>query len=247
MEIMDVNKVMYYCGVECLHPGGLEKSEEMALACRINENSNILDFGCGKGATAFFLAKKYRCNVTGIDSFEKMVKYANHQAEKFCLENKVEFLYQNYLSFTKNTYDIVLLEATASLLDKEQAFPRFINALKRRGYIGTLDFIWKNEPPTKLVEELKELWGGFTTMTLDGWENFYTQQGLKVTKSLDFSKEVPDLEASFSKQLGAVGKAQLGVSIAINPSLIPTLHRYKEILKNNKEYIGYAYIVGRKD
>lgn len=39
---MPINKTIYLSGIEVMHPGGLKKTEEMALACQINQNSKVL-------------------------------------------------------------------------------------------------------------------------------------------------------------------------------------------------------------
>lgn len=40
-SIADVDRMMYECGIEVLHPGGLEKSDAMARDCGIGEGKTV--------------------------------------------------------------------------------------------------------------------------------------------------------------------------------------------------------------
>ena len=46
------------CGLEILHPGGIERTDEMARMCKIGKDKKVLDIGSGKGVTACYLAQK---------------------------------------------------------------------------------------------------------------------------------------------------------------------------------------------
>jgi cyclopropane fatty-acyl-phospholipid synthase-like methyltransferase len=60
-KMADIDELMYSCGLEILHPGGIEKTDEMARACKIEKGKKVLDIGSGKGVTACYLAQKYQC------------------------------------------------------------------------------------------------------------------------------------------------------------------------------------------
>lgn len=89
--IADIDEVMYSCGAEVLHPGGIEKTDELINKCNIDENKKILDIGSDKGFTACYLAEKYKCQVIGIDLSDDMIDYANKLVEKRNLLKKVSF------------------------------------------------------------------------------------------------------------------------------------------------------------
>jgi ubiquinone/menaquinone biosynthesis C-methylase UbiE len=56
-----------HVGLTVIHPGGLSATSELAEASGLREGGHILDLGCGKGTTAIYLARKYGCDVTGVD------------------------------------------------------------------------------------------------------------------------------------------------------------------------------------
>lgn len=69
----NIDEMMYSCGVEILHPGGLEKTLEMANDCKISKDSKVLDVGSGKGITAIHLTQKYGCSVIGVELSNNMI------------------------------------------------------------------------------------------------------------------------------------------------------------------------------
>lgn len=56
-----------HVGLTVIHPSGLEATNILLESCHINENSKVLDIGCGKGTTSLLLDQKYGCQVVGID------------------------------------------------------------------------------------------------------------------------------------------------------------------------------------
>jgi 2-polyprenyl-3-methyl-5-hydroxy-6-metoxy-1,4-benzoquinol methylase len=65
-----------HVGLTVIHPGGLAASSRLAETCGIGVGDRVLDLGCGKGTTAIYLARKYGCDVTGIDLSDELVAKA---------------------------------------------------------------------------------------------------------------------------------------------------------------------------
>ena len=247
-KMADVDEFLYSCGIEILHPGGLEKTDEMAKMCKIGKGKRVLVIGCGKGITACYLAQKYDCEVVGIDVSEKMVNYARELAKKKKLDNKVSFRVADAhnLPFEDESFDMVIAECTTVVLNKEKAFREFLRVLKPGGYIGDLEMAWKKQPPKELVRRTYEVWGGFKTMTLEEWRKFFENLGLVEVKAIDFSNEIPDMEKAFRRELGFKGMIKMACKLLLRPDLLKTMSVYMKIFKEYKDYIGYGYIVGRK-
>ena len=55
------------------HMGGFETTKALIELCHINKDTYVLDAGCGVGATACYLAKRYGCSVVGVDLSEGMI------------------------------------------------------------------------------------------------------------------------------------------------------------------------------
>ena len=58
----------------------------------ITPADRVLDYGCGKGRVAFFLASRVGCRVTGIDRSEKLIAMAEENRAAFAEAEKVRFI-----------------------------------------------------------------------------------------------------------------------------------------------------------
>lgn len=247
-KMADIDEMMYSCGLKILHPGGIEKTDEMARACKIGKDKKILDIGSGKGVTACYLAKKYGCNVLGIDLSERMIKYGRKIAEKKGLTEKVQFikLDAHELPFENNTFDIVLAECATVLMDKNKVFSEFIRVTKSGGYVGDLEMIWQKPPTKELVFEVHDVWEGFNTMLLEDWGRLYDKLGLSEIKAVDFSEMIPDMDEAMKKELGLKGMIKMGFKLLLHSDLRKAMNINSKIFKEYSDYIGYGYIIGKR-
>ncbi len=62
------------------HMGGRDATREVIEACRIDENSYVLDVGSGVGIAPCILAEKYGCEVVGVDLSVDMIKRARERS-----------------------------------------------------------------------------------------------------------------------------------------------------------------------
>jgi 2-polyprenyl-3-methyl-5-hydroxy-6-metoxy-1,4-benzoquinol methylase len=73
----------------------------------VNENTNIVDFGCGPGLYTCRFAEK-GANVTGIDFSKNSIDYAKGAAQKDNLD--IDYINQNYLEFDTDTrFDLITM------------------------------------------------------------------------------------------------------------------------------------------
>jgi len=255
-SIADVDRMMYECGLQVLHPGGLGKSDEMARACglrraqssRVGEGKRVLDVGAGRGATACHLAWTYRCSVVGVDSSADMIASARRRAMDEGIEGLVSFRAADAyrLPFEDEAFDVVLVECVTTLLDRDRAFPELVRVLKRGGRLGDLEMTYQREPPDEFARKLAETWRGFTSMTLDGWRALFERHGLDVVAVDDFSELLADLGSAVRKELGLSGAARMMWRLFLRPGLLRTMIRYDRIFRQGKGIFGYAYLVGAK-
>jgi ubiquinone/menaquinone biosynthesis C-methylase UbiE len=244
----DIDEMMYSCGVEVLHPGGLEKTFEMARDCRIGAGSKVLDIGSGKGTSAIHLAEKYGCHVTGVDSSQAMVDYANQAAKVRGHAEAVTFrnLDAQALPFDDAAFDVVLAECSTVLMDKERAFSEFIRVTRPGGHVADLEMSWRQIPTDAVVQRAYELWEGFSTKTLDEWRDFYDSMGLAEIKINDFSDTLDDIEKLYLKWLGVAGIAKMAWILAGDASLRRGMAEYTRFFRDAKDFVGYGYFVGTK-
>jgi SAM-dependent methyltransferase len=223
-------------------------TDDMARMCKIGKGKKVLDIGSGKGTTACYLAQKYDCEIVGIDISERMIVYATDRAKKEGLEDKVSFKNANALKlpFEEESFDIVLTECTTTLLDKRKAFTEFLRVVKTGGYIADLEMTWLKLPPCELEKKIYDLWGGFTTMTLRKWIDFFIKMNISDVRAVDFSETILSMKRRMMRDLGFIGLFRLLYILLLHSEIRKAMKEYNEIFVNYKDYIGYGYVVGRK-
>lgn len=248
MTVSDADRVMYECGVEVLHPGGREKTDELARACRVGPGSRVLEIGGGRGTTACRLARTLGCAVVAIDSSPDMVEAAARLVRDEGLQNRVSVVRADAheLPFASGCFDAILIECVTTLLDRGRAFPEFRRVLIGGGYLGDLEMTYRAEPPPGFEAALCEAWGGFTTMPLAGWRELFAAHGFEVTAVDDFSDRMEHLAGTFLKELGASGTVRLTGKLLARPALIRDLASWEALLRRGRGVLGYGYVVGRK-
>jgi ubiquinone/menaquinone biosynthesis C-methylase UbiE len=218
----------------------------MARACGVREGGFVLDVGVGRGTTAFELARQYGCSVVGVDDSPDMIEAARARAEG--LEGQVTFREASAyeLPFEDESFDVVLIECVATLLDRARAFPEFVRVLKAGGHLGDLEMTYQREPPEEFALKLVRAWGGFTTMTLEGWKGLFERHGLDVVAVDDFSDLLADLAGAIKKELGLWGSLKMMWKLTVHGDLRRTMKEYTRIFEEGKGVFGYAYLVGAK-
>lgn len=81
--------------------------ERVAAGGFISPEDHVLDYGCGKGRAAFFLASEIGCRVTGIDRSEKLIAIAEENRAAFARPELVSFIArsaESYLPEEQNVF-----------------------------------------------------------------------------------------------------------------------------------------------
>jgi arsenite methyltransferase len=76
---------------DSFHPGGLKLTERLGELLGLGEHSYVLDVASGRGASALFLAEKFRCTIVGLDYGKQNVETANVAAAERGLSSRVRF------------------------------------------------------------------------------------------------------------------------------------------------------------
>jgi len=247
-SISDLDRVMLECGMQSLHPGGLKTTDEMLRKCAAGEDKEILVPGCGKGLSAAHIAENYGARVTGLDRSRDMVAEARIRAKREGLQERLHFVHSDALPlpFPDGSFDIVIHECVSTLLDTERFFSEVRRVLKPGGRSGSIDIIWRETPPVKIVRGIRDLWDGFHTYTLKEWKKLFLQSGFTVTAAQDLSLSLPQMESNMLKDLGAPGMMKLSYKIMTDPRLRRAMYDYWRVFRDYEEYFGYAYFVAEK-
>jgi ubiquinone/menaquinone biosynthesis C-methylase UbiE len=247
-SVADVDKLMYECGIQVLHPGGLEKSGQMAQACGVGHGKLVLEVGIGRGTTACYLAPTYGCRLIGVDTSSSMIEAAREKAGEQGVEKHVSFCAADAcrLPSENGQFDVVLVECVTTLLDRARAFPELVRVLKPGGRLGDLEMTYQKEPSEEFARKLHQTWGGFTSMTLEGWRKLFEQHGLETVEVNDFSDVLDDFSRQIGGQLGLSGGLKLAWRLMLDSGLRTSMKEYKRIFEHGAGIFGYAYLVGVK-
>ncbi len=83
----------------------------------ITKDDSVLELGCGRGRTCFWLREVIGCSVIGIEQVPIFVKIANEVKEKFHIE-RLEFLQGDYFTLDWGTPSVIYLYGS-TLSDEE--------------------------------------------------------------------------------------------------------------------------------
>jgi SAM-dependent methyltransferase len=137
-----------------------------------NGDGSILDIGCGSGALAISVAKKYeKAQITGIDYWGKHWEYSKTLCEKNAklekVHNRIEFQKASAadLPFDDECFDVVLsnlvFHEVGGVKDKTEVIKEALRVLKKDGKFVFQDlFLWSlvYGKPEKLLQTIQS-WG----------------------------------------------------------------------------------------
>jgi arsenite methyltransferase len=140
---------------DSFHPGGLRLTERLGEKLALGPGMRVLDVASGKGETAIFLARRFGCEVTGIDLGQENVRQAQARAGDSGVGHLVRFKHGDAerIAFPDASFDAVLCEcAFCTFPDKRVAAAEFARVLRPGGKAGLSDL-------TRLAELPEELHG----------------------------------------------------------------------------------------
>jgi SAM-dependent methyltransferase len=115
---------MGYMEVPFFNVGGAASIDRLAELSHINQDTKILNVGCGTGGNSCYLANRHGCTVVGIDISEHMVAQAKERAESLGLTDRVTFHVADAydLQFPDASFDAVLTVFVSQFLDPTRAY-----------------------------------------------------------------------------------------------------------------------------
>jgi ubiquinone/menaquinone biosynthesis C-methylase UbiE len=141
---------------DSFHPGGLKLTERLGTLLQLTATSRVLDVASGTGASALFLARRFGCEVIGIDLSRQNVLRATQAAAIQGLSELVQFQHSDaeQVGFPDGSFDAVICEcAFCTFPDKAAAAREIERVLRSGGRIGLSDLTRGQE----LADQLKGL------------------------------------------------------------------------------------------
>lgn len=183
----------------------VEMMDLLADKLQLKKIDKVLDAGCGRGTTSCYLAKKYGCNMTGIDIVDFELKIAQKKAEQLNIKEKTNFYSKDYSNtqFPDEYFDKVFtLETLVHSPDFKKTLKEFHRILRDKGRLALFEYTispskdW-NRYDKKMLNVINT---GSAMMSLNKmlhktFENDIKKSGFKIISSGNITDHIkPSLE-----------------------------------------------------
>jgi 2-polyprenyl-3-methyl-5-hydroxy-6-metoxy-1,4-benzoquinol methylase len=125
----------------------------------MTENIKILDLACGKGAVSIHIAKRFGCQVKGIDIMPDFIEVARQKSREYEVQQLCDFIIGdiNEAVESEKDFDIVILGAVGEVLgNQEETLNKLSATIKEDGYVLLDDGYAKTD--AKGINITKERW-----------------------------------------------------------------------------------------
>ena len=236
------------------HLGGDAATQDLVKHCQIQEESYVLDVGCGVGFTPVNLAKRIGCRIVGVDNHAGMIQKAEARVDRQGVSDRIEFRVTDAreLPFGDNTFDVVIVESVLAFIpEKKPIMDELVRVLRVNGRLGVTEATWIQEPTEHLLNLLSGSIGPkLDIQKIEEWKALIEDAGL-----MDVIAEVTPITAR-SEAIHRVRRVGWGHIVRVLWNAINVLlprREYRaligEALSDPKDVIeawGYGIYVGRK-
>jgi SAM-dependent methyltransferase len=119
--------------VDHFHARGFPATVELADRLPLKAGQHIVDIGCGLGGPARYMAKRFQCNVSGVDITEPFVEAANKLTALLGMERQVHIEHGDgqHLPYADSTFDGAFTQhVTMNVADRPAFFAEAYRVLK---------------------------------------------------------------------------------------------------------------------
>jgi tocopherol O-methyltransferase len=172
-------------GDESKEKAQIQLIEHLAQLAGIKPGSDILDIGCGFGASSLYLAEHYEAAVTGITISPVQVEMAIQAAAVKQLDATFLLMDAEEMSFRKQFDVLWSVESISHYQDRRKFFASAVKLLKPGGCFAIIDWFKKeNLTPAqtrKFIDPIEK--GMFVELQImDEYEQFLISNGLRITR-----------------------------------------------------------------
>jgi tocopherol O-methyltransferase len=170
-------------GDESKEMAQLQLIEHLARLAKVKPGSDILDIGCGFGASSLYLAKKYNATVTGITISSVQVEMATKAAASEQLDAKFLLMDAEAMHFQKQ-FDLLWSVESISHYQRREAFFASAGKLLKPGGLFAITDWFKKENLTraetrKFIDPIEK--GMLVELQImDDYEHFLASNGLQI-------------------------------------------------------------------
>jgi tocopherol O-methyltransferase len=170
-------------GDESKEKAQLQLIEHLGRLARIKPGSDILDIGCGLGASSLYLAKNYNAAVIGITNSSVQVQMASKAAAREQLDAKFLLMDADAMDFQKQFDLLWSVESISHYEHREEFFAAAAKLLKPGGFFAITDWFKKENlsraETKKFIDPIEE--GMMVELqSMDAYQHFLTSNGLQI-------------------------------------------------------------------
>ena len=150
--------IEYHKDNERQGPGSEEATlKALSYIPGVNEETKILDIGCGTGGQTIILAKNTDAHITAIDMLPEFLEVLMKKAKEDNLINRItakQMLMDN-LTLEEKSFDIIWSEGAIYNIGFEKGLTLWRKYLKDNGYIAVSEISWLTDTRP---EEIEQYW-----------------------------------------------------------------------------------------
>src|SRR5713226_7511236 len=170
-------------GDESKEKAQLQLIEHLAQLASLKPGSDILDIGCGFGATSLYLAEHFNAAVTGITISRVQVEMAIQAAAAQHLDVKFLLMDAEAMDFQKQFDVLWSVESIAHYQHRQEFFASAARLLKPNGSFAITDWFKKEQltraETRKFIDPIEK--GMLVELqVMDDYEHFLTSNGLQI-------------------------------------------------------------------
>jgi tocopherol O-methyltransferase len=161
----------------------LQLIEHLALLAEVKRGADILDIGCGFGASGIYLAKHYNATVTGITISSVQVEMANQAALRERFDAKFLLMDAEAMDFQKQFDVLWSVESISHYQDLQGFFASAAKLLKPGGTFAITDWFKKeNLTPEETRKSIAPIEKGMFVelQSMKEYEKWLTSNGLQI-------------------------------------------------------------------
>lgn len=176
-------ELMVKAGFSKLHPGGKYSTEKLLEFLNIDNTKRVLDIGCGLGDTTIYIAKRFGCQVKGVDIMPEMIKQAEENALKQKISHLTTFETVDAMSpvCSDTSFDIAIFQGVLIFGDKQKMLNFAYNSLKEQGLVGAIELVWRNGTSREIEETFSREFAEplINAETIDDWLSTFSKAGFQ--------------------------------------------------------------------
>ncbi len=238
----------YFSNIERQGPGSPEATlKALSFIDNLNNESSIIDVGCGTGGQTMVLAQNAPGNFKGLDMFPKFIDLFNANAKMNNLQERVKGIVGTMmeLPYKDEEFDLIWSEGAIYNIGFEKGVNYWNRFLKKGGYIAITEACWFTETRP---EEINSFWNDAYPEidTISNKMDQLQKAGYVPIASFilsencwieNFYEPQSNIQEEFLKKHPGNQNAE---------NLVEEMKHEVEMYNKYKEFYGYVFFIGRK-